>query len=348
VLNYNGRAVLEDCLRSVEGLRRPPGAVLMVDDGSDDGSPLAVASRFPSVRIVPMERHTGLLNRVRNRALDEARTPLVLLVDNDVTLAPDCLDELLVSLARQPRAVACMPRALHANDPSTIYQDGQTLHYAGATHAPARNLPVEDAPGTPRRSIGWGVQLLDRAVVADHGGFNEAYAMGWGDDGELHHRLNLSGHGCWTVPRAVCFHKRTFGARRYRGTVHNRLRFLLECYELRTLVLCAPALLVYELALIAFLAGQGALGDYLSGCWGALAELPSILTTRHRVQARRLVGDGALMTGGRIFVAPDYLGTPGQRRALEALESILDRYWRWVRPLLSHRAPAELADVEPA
>jgi len=331
VLNYNGVRILDDCLRSIRELQSPPLEILLVDDGSSDGSPEWVRGHHPEVRVVEMGSNTKRLNKVRNRALAEARGDLVLIVDNDVMLRADALEELLAALNRLPGAAVCMPRALFQHDPSLIYQDGQVLHYVGASWAIHRNEPVAGSEDQPRRSIGWGVQLIDKAQAAEVGNFNEDYVMGWGDDGEFNHKMNLSGRFCYHVPAAVVYHKRTEGAQRYYGTVRNRWRFLLESYEWKTLVICAPSLLLYEASLMLYLLKKGAISQYFRAIGYVISNLSSIFAVRRRIQASRRLRDKELMTSGTIFIAPEYVDSRWLSLGFRSLNCFLDGYWRAVQ-----------------
>jgi GT2 family glycosyltransferase len=334
VINYNGLRILGACLASILRLDSAPAEIILIDDGSTDGSPAWVRDRFPAVRVVELGRNTKRLNRLRNRGIAESTSPLVLLVDNDVTLKSDCLDELLASLRTLPAAAVCMPRTLYDYDPTIIYQDGQVLHYVGSSLAVNRNLPLSRADDSPRVSIGWGVQLIDKSQAAAVGYFNEHYVMGWGDDGEFNYKMNLMGRFCYHVPSAVVYHKRTTGAQRYYGTVRNRWRFILECYEPRTLVLCAPALLAYEIALIVFLAAKGQIRQYLKAIAYVASHRRAILAERRAVQARRLVPDRKLMTGGSIFIASEYIHGPWLAAGYWIMNRVLNGYWVLVRPIL--------------
>lgn len=334
VLNYNGLTTLPACLTSISELNSPPGEVIMVDDGSTDGSLEWVREHYPKVRLIPTEFNTKLLNRLRNQALKEARLELVLLVDNDVILKADCLDKLLWGLNHLPQAAVCMPRALYEHEPTLIYQDGQILHYVGATRALNRKVLAQGTPDQPRLSIGWGVQLINKQKACEMGNFNENYVMGWGDDGEFNHKLNLAGHFCYHIPSAIVYHKRVTGARRYYGTVRNRWRFLLECYEVKTLVLCLPALAAYESSLILFLLFKGALGDYLKAIKYVISDLGSILTTRREIQAKRKLKDSQLMTSGLIFIDAEYIDKKFLQWGYGLLTQFLNGYWSLVQKLV--------------
>ena len=123
VLNYNGLDKLQNLFNSIFSLNYPPKEVIMVDDGSTDGSPEYIRKKFPAVKVIEMDHNTKQLNRVRNVALENSGKELVLIVDNDVSLKLDCLDELLKGLNNLPDAAVCMPRTLYDYDHNLIYQD---------------------------------------------------------------------------------------------------------------------------------------------------------------------------------------------------------------------------------
>ncbi|MGZ3396811.1 MAG: glycosyltransferase family 2 protein [Isosphaeraceae bacterium] len=95
VLTYNGRDLLAECLPSIAlaaARSAVPCGVTVVDNESTDGSAELVSQRWPGVRVV-REQNRGLtsFNRVLT-ALDE---PVVLLLNNDVKLAPSAVAPLL-------------------------------------------------------------------------------------------------------------------------------------------------------------------------------------------------------------------------------------------------------------
>ena len=95
VLNYNGRALLEECLPSIveaAAQAHVPCAVTVVDNSSTDGSRELVAQRFPSVGFVCEPNH-GLASF--NRVLERLQEPVVLLLNNDVKLDAKAVGPLL-------------------------------------------------------------------------------------------------------------------------------------------------------------------------------------------------------------------------------------------------------------
>jgi GT2 family glycosyltransferase len=335
VLNYNGRDKIPDLFASIRKLEEPPGEVIMVDDGSTDGSPEWLAEAHPEVRLIRFSKNSGgMLNVVRNRALHEAQKPLVFIVDNDVVLLPDCLQEALYGINTLPNAVVCMTRAVYENSPETIYQDGQILHYIGASPNINRELSTQDVDNEPRLSIGWGVQLINKELCAPLGWFNEEYPMGWGDDGEFNQKLNMAGLNCFHVPKSVVMHKRHDASKRYRGTVSNRWRFILEMYSLKTLILIGPALFFYEIPLFLFLVMKKRPADYFSGMAHMVCRLPDVLRTRKIIQSHRRIADRELMGCGDIFVYTDDMDSKLLRIGYNFLNTVLFLYWKAVNKML--------------
>jgi GT2 family glycosyltransferase len=335
VSNYNGLKIVGDCLESIQRLASAPREIIVIDDGSTDGSPAFVREHFPAVRVIERGVNSGgILNKLRNRALAEAKTDFVFLVDNDVTLKADCLDALLNGLETLPHAAVCLPRTVYERDPTMIYQDGQVLHYAGTSLAKNRNFPVADADNTPRLTIGWGVQLIDKHQAAIVGNFSEGYIIGWGDDAEFNHKMNLLKHFCYHIPTAVVYHKRVTGAKRYLASVRNRWRFMLEFYQAKTLILCAPALAVYELSLILFLLKKREFRQYRAGMKFIWANRRDIRSVRRFIQKNRLMRDRELMTSGTIFIAAEYMDSVVLKLGYQAMNLFLNGYWAVIRHVL--------------
>lgn len=329
VLNYNGRKIIPDLFASIGRLKEPPGEVIMVDDGSSDGSPEWLVEAHPEVRLVRFEKNSGgMLNVVRNRALGEAKKPLVLIVDNDVSLLPDTVEEGVKAMNSLPGAVVCTTRAVYDDNPEMIYQDGQILHYVGASPNINRNASIKEVDAEPRISIGWGVQLINKELTKEVGWFNEGYRLGWGDDGEFNHKLNMAGLNCYHVPRSVVLHKRHGASQRYQQAVSNRWRFILEMYAPKTLVLVAPAFAFYEVPLFLFLAMKKRPGDYFAGMLAVLRQLPDILSNRNKIQARRKRPDRELMGCGDIFVYTDDMSSKVLLFGYAFLNKALLFYWK--------------------
>jgi len=331
ILNYNGRQDLADAILSVGKSTYRPAEILVVDDGSTDGSVSFVQSNFPDVRVVEIGCNTKMLNQVRNRALREARTRLVFLMDHDVILDPSCLSVLVSQMGELPRAAVLTPRALFHHDPSRIYVDAQRMHFLCNSVALNRDAYVAAADERPKPSIGWGTQLIDKSKAEVIGFFDEDYVMGWGDDGEFHHKIHLCGLGCYNIPTAVVYHKRELGADRIYGGIRNRWYLIIETYALRTLVLLAPALLLYEIALFSFLCLKRQWKEYLHAMWDTVRNLPRLVSKRSKIQKLRAMPDRDLLVAGSIYARQTLVNKKYLKQTMGLLNLIFEGYWKLVR-----------------
>lgn len=350
VVNYNGAATVLDTLESIFAQQGVRPRVIVVDDGSTDGSPDLIAARFPSVVVHREGRNTKNVNRLRNIGLTKAETDKVLVADNDVQFHPTCFAELLAAMESDPRVAICIPRMMYAQDPDTVYMAGGSIHYIGATIAPDRHMPF-DGNTEPRPRVAGGIALYDMTKLARVGPYDEAYRLAWGDDVEVHQRLLLAGFKSLYVPSAVCLHHyKPFDASRSyraRGQVCNRWRFMLTHYEARTLLLIVPALVLYELTQALFLTLKGLPHLYLQGTLDALMGLPGMLRRRREVQALRTVPDREVLFSGELYVRPEHSGgREVATTAIRGLSRVLDWYWRLILPLLSE-PPARGANAVP-
>jgi GT2 family glycosyltransferase len=330
--NYNGQKDIADAIQSVCRSTYAPAEIIVVDDGSTDQSVALIRQRFPDVRIVALGRNSGgMLNRVRNRALREAATRLVFLMDNDVIVEPTCLAVLLSRMRAMSDAAVLTTRALFANDRDRIYVDAQGLHFLCNTVALNRDAPKSTSSQNPKPSIGWGTQLIDKSKAALIGFFDEDYGMGWGDDGEFHHRIRLAGFGCYSVPDAIVYHKRVEGANRIRGTVRNRWYIIAQTYSLKTLVLLMPVLILYEASLFMFLCLKGNGRSYLRAMRDVVRSVPRLIRKRWALQRSRTISDRELLVGGPIYIRDSLVERPYFRLGMNMLNHVFDGYWRLVK-----------------
>lgn len=115
IVNFDARADLENCLRSLAAA--PPALahdVTVVDNASSDGSPDAVRRGWPSVRLIELPRNVGF-SAGNNAGIRASRGDLILLLNNDTIVPPGALDRLVARLQAHPEAAIAGPRLVDAN-----------------------------------------------------------------------------------------------------------------------------------------------------------------------------------------------------------------------------------------
>ncbi len=100
VINYQGADCIAGTLEALRGVTAPLREILIVDNGSKDGGPELVERDFPECRLVRLPENVGPAG-ARNVGFREARTELILFVDNDVALAPQTPARLCATTPRR-------------------------------------------------------------------------------------------------------------------------------------------------------------------------------------------------------------------------------------------------------
>lgn len=335
IVNYNGMNILGDTIRSLKSLDYPIERIIMADDGSTDGSVDYIKQNFPDVEIIQLSYNTKKANLLRNVLLKNAETRLVLLVDNDVTFNSNCLSELVSNINRLPDAAVCTARVMTKEDKRRIYSDGNVLHYLCNSIAENRDSEVASKDDLPKISIGCiGNQLVDKEKAQLVGFHDEEMAIGWGDDGEFHHRLLMVGMRCYLIPKAIVYHRKKTKGFRTVAQVKNRAYFIIKNYSLRTILLIFPALLVYEIAILVFLFAKNDLGSYYYSILDVIHNFKKILVKRRMIQKIRVVSDKQVMQSGPIYMAPYLLEKKLLRWGFVVLNFFFDSYWKAVKTFI--------------
>jgi GT2 family glycosyltransferase len=250
ILNWNGRHHLAGCFESLAGLEYPRERVevILVDNGSKDGSQREIRSRHAGVRLIENPRNLGF-SAGCNQGAREARDPEVLVfLNNDIRVEPAFLRELVAPIVRG-RAVATSAR-MYSWDGKRMNSAGGGMNFHGI--GIQRGYEVEPGPeyDVPRSTLFacGGAMAMDAEVFESIGGFDEEF-FAYYEDVDLGWRTWVLGYAVEYTPGAVCYHHHSSTSRR---VPIERLRLLqvrnplLACVKnysdanLRTLL--APAL----------------------------------------------------------------------------------------------------------
>jgi GT2 family glycosyltransferase len=203
VCTYNGAATLRQCLEGVLALRYPDYEVVVVSDGSTDGS-AAIASAYPAARVIETPNHG--LSAARNAGLEMATGDVVAYLDDDAVPDPDWLSHIASALADSSYAAVGGPNVA----PPDSGARAQCVANApgGPTHVLISDREAEHIPGCN--------MAVRRDDLLRVGGFDPRFRVA-GDDVDLCWRLLDSGRRIAFSPGAVVLHRR-------RATVRGYLR----------------------------------------------------------------------------------------------------------------------------
>jgi GT2 family glycosyltransferase len=277
------------CLAALRASATPPRQLIAVDNGSDDGSALRLAT-VPGLSVVVSARNLGFSGGanlgIRRALADHAEQ--ILLINSDAVLAPDALGLLDAALAADPGLGLVGPTLVTAATPATIESRG--IAYAAATGR-VRNLAAgrpatQDRGVVPVDAISGCVMLVRRAVFDAVGLFDERYFYGL-EDVELCLRARAGGFAaaCVLDARAVHAGARSIGRRSPRRIYFATRNHLLLASRARPAeprplaLLRGCAVVGFNLAHVLFTADvpvgpglralAGGVADHLRGRYGA-------------------------------------------------------------------------------
>lgn len=293
VLAWNGERWLRPCLAALRAQQYAGRhAVLVVDNGSTDGSAELVAREFPEMALIRSERNLGFSggNNLALRALRAGAAPapadfrpdMAVLLNQDTEVQPGWLAALADALERHPDAGAAGCKILGPD--GLLQHAGGRLEWPlaeGGHHgAGAADAGQHDAEGEAEWVTGAALALrLD--LPAKLTLLDEGYSPAYYEDVDLCYRLRAAGHRVIYAPAARLTHHEnsSLGAQsagHQRAYHHGRVRFVLRHGPL------GPGLAEFVAAERAAI-GRWSLADSLArkaAYRDALADLPAILAAR--------------------------------------------------------------------
>lgn len=258
VITYNHEEYIEDCLGSV--LASDPGEVVVVDNGSTDGTVATVQREFPEVTVLQPADNVGY-GAASNRGVERLEREFVVVLNPDTRLAPDCLAELLAPLSESDRRIT-VPKIL-TYDGAKINTVGNLVHPTGLAFTRGYEDPP-DAYAEPGRLSGLSGACLAtrRETYQALGGFEEAIFV-YMEDTELSWRAGALGIDIRYVPTAVVFHDYPgveVDAEKLYHLERGRYIILRKYLDRRTAVVLAPSLLLTELLTWGYAVSRGLAG----------------------------------------------------------------------------------------
>jgi GT2 family glycosyltransferase len=325
-----GSEVLIDCLDSLYADRSaPPFEVLIVDNGSCDGSVAAAQRRHPQLKSLRLAENQGFAGGC-NRGLEATRAEYALLLNDDATLRPGALAALVAAADADPRLAACQPKILSAANPALFEYSGAAgglMDLWGFPFSRGRlmdDVELDQGQYDDPIEIFWasGVcLLLRRSALAESGSFDEFF-FAYMEEIDLCWRLQLADYRIGYVPAARVLHIGGYSldrreVQRMFLNHRNSLVMLIKNYSLGWLAFVLPIRLALELAIFAAAPIRNPLRSLavLRALAAVARSLPVILRARREVQRRRRVRDAAIAKRLYLGVAPIAYFVFGVRRA---------------------------------
>lgn len=301
ILNYNGKALLQQFLPSV--MKHSQGAdIYVADNASTDDSVQFLQKEFPQVKLITMQSNAGFAGGY-NIALEKVEAEYFALVNSDVEVTESWIDPVIALMEQDRDIAACQPKLL-------AYQQKDTFEYAGAcggfidkySYPFCRGrifneLEKDHAQYNDAREIFWatGACMFVRAsVYKELGGFDADYFAHM-EEIDLCWRMKNIGHKVFVVPSSVVYHLGggTLNAisprKTYLNFKNNLITFTKNYPGARWLWILVLRLFLDGVAGIKFLLEGRLLHTWavLRAHWSYYFTLPATLRKRREMKSRK-------------------------------------------------------------
>jgi GT2 family glycosyltransferase len=337
VVSYNSRADLGSCLESILRELGPRDELIVVDNGSTDGSADLVAERFAQAWLIRAS-NSGYAGG-NNRGAAAAHGEFLVFLNPDTALRPGALAALLAPLSAHPQSSE-MPiglttaRIVHMDRPEVINTCGNTVHYTGLAYCRGAGRPSSEyAASTEVDAVSGAAFAMRRALFLELGGFDEQFFM-YVEDTDLSWRARLAGYRCLYVAEAVVAHdyRPTYSPSKAFYLDRNRHLMLLKNVRRATYLRMLPGLLLGEVVTGGFLLLKG------PRYWGVKPRVyrwlwkhrHAVRAARHAAQSLRWAADRELV--GRMSYRLDFGQLAGS--ALSRLAALIFHPAFWAARLL--------------
>jgi len=300
--NWNGKHLLKTCLSSLNKQTFKATEIIVVDNGSIDGSLDYIKKYFPKVKVVPLNKNYGFARAV-NEGVKISKGKYIVLINNDTEVDKDCIRYLVEAVKVKNDVGFVAAKMLNFYQRNVIDSAGDWIDVVGHANniGQGEKEAIFDTPGYTFLVTGGG-GLFKRKVFEKVGLLDEDY-FAYFEDVDLCLRAQLQGFKGWFEPRAKIYH--------IHKATSNKVRSLTEYWQFRNMTMTVikdfpwgllkkdfnwlRALLV-NLNTIRFLASQGQVLRALQAEGWILIHLPSLLYKRRKIQKTKEVSDEYILS----------------------------------------------------
>jgi len=293
IVTWNGRQYLDACLRAAAAQQGISVEIILVDNGSTDGSTEFVRATFPHVRVIRLPLNRGFASG-NNVGAREARGKYIAFLNNDTVAEKTWLRALCTGIELTAGFALVTSRIVYMHNPRVIDSAGDGLlrgggafkrHHGEESHRTGTTVEVFGVCGA--------ACLMPKVVFDELGGFDDQFFVSH-EDVDLSYRARLRGYRCRYVPDAVVRHhgSATLGTVSANAVFQGQRNLewvYVKNTPLSLLIRTLPSHLLYNAAGALHFARMGFLTTYFCAKVAALVGLPAIVRKRILIQRTRTI-----------------------------------------------------------
>lgn len=235
ILNWNGKEDTIECIESVRNMIYPNYEILIVDNGSTDGSQEAFRQKYPDIILIESAENFGFAegNNIGIRYALKKGTKYILLLNNDIVVDRTFLDELVKQAEMEQKVGIVGPKIYFYHEPNKIFSAGVKINLwtGGASliwHNQIDKGQLEDV-----KEVAYvpGAAILIKKGVIEKIGLLDAKYFFYYEEADWCARAKKAGYSVICVPKAKIWHKISSTAKKIKGfslyyLTRNRFLFM--------------------------------------------------------------------------------------------------------------------------
>jgi GT2 family glycosyltransferase len=292
--NWNGKKFLAGCLDSLKAQTYEPIEVVIVDNGSKDGSVEYLQENYPEVKLVTFPVNTGFSPAV-NAGIKASTGEMVALLNNDTVVDPNWMSELIKAMNEHPEAGSAGCKMLAYDDHTLLDGAGDGYRRGGL---PGRIGHKERDTGRFNRKrylLGacGGAALYRRELFEAIGYFDEDY-FAYLEDVDIGLRAQAAGFKCIYVPTSIVYHLGCgttgsgYSPLVVRLSARNNWNTIVKNIPMPLLWKFMPHICFWQLYYLAVVTVRGGqLMPWLKGTFEAVKLFPTMMEKRREINRLR-------------------------------------------------------------
>lgn len=290
--NWNGKHLLKKCLSSIGKQTYRDFEILVIDNGSVDGSQNFIKKNFAQVNLIELKNNIGFASAV-NLGIKICTGNYMVLINNDTKVDKNCIKYLVSAAKKNKSAGMIAAKILQLDKPKLIDSAGDYIDAVG--HANNLGYGEEDGMEFEKGKyvflVSGGGCLIKRKVFESIGFFDPDY-FAYMEDVDFSFRAQLYGYKAFFEPKAVIYHKHKATSSKYPAFTEylqyrNMTMTIIKDFPIALFLrdLNWLKIILVNINTIRYLAGIGYLKEALKAELFVLFNLFNLLKKRKQIQS---------------------------------------------------------------
>jgi len=216
ILTWNGIKHVGDCLNSVFNSAYPDYEVIIVDNGSKDGTPEMISERFPQARLIRNKKNLGFTGG-NNQGAEYTQGEILFLLNDDTKIHPDLIRVLVEELEDSPQIGIIGPKIYFMDEPDRIWFAGGKIdwHKSDSYHL-SKNLTDHQLINDSKKEVDFitGCALMIKREVIEKVGLFDNKLFAFYEDADLCQKAKKAGYKIIYLPFGGVWHIKSATASR--------------------------------------------------------------------------------------------------------------------------------------